>query len=357
MTEQPRNAGGARAFALGLGRCLLVPSLLGLFASPVAAQKTDIVTLANGDRITGEVERLERGRLEFSTDDAGTLYLEWDKLVRLTATTRTFDVLTTTGSRFLGSLGPGSDRVIEVVGPEGASGLRMEDVVYIQPIGASWWTKLDGSIDAGFSYTQSSGIAQLNLNSDTIFRRPGQQARVKGSLTATREDDEIDRDDRWTVELSYLREPWQRWFAVIVGRFESNESLGLELRSQVGAGVGPRLVNTNRAQMSVAGGLVVNNERGIDVEPTENVEALLVFATSYYTYDRPKTNIDVNFQYYPSLSDPGRQRVQLDAGVKRELLKDFFFSVNLYETYDSDPPNPEFDTNDVGIVMSVGWSY
>ena len=43
--------------------------------------RTDVVTLANGDRITGEVVRLERGRLEFKTDDAGTLYLEWDKLV------------------------------------------------------------------------------------------------------------------------------------------------------------------------------------------------------------------------------------------------------------------------------------
>src|SRR4029453_17665742 len=46
-----------------------------------AQGKTDVVTLANGDRITGEVVRVTRGRLEFSTDDVGTLYLEWDKLV------------------------------------------------------------------------------------------------------------------------------------------------------------------------------------------------------------------------------------------------------------------------------------
>ena len=47
---------------------------------------TDVVTLANGDRITGEIIVLERGRLEFKTDDAGTLYFEWDKLVQLVAT-------------------------------------------------------------------------------------------------------------------------------------------------------------------------------------------------------------------------------------------------------------------------------
>jgi hypothetical protein len=49
----------------------------------------------------------------------------------------------------------------------------------------------------------------------------------------------------------------------------------------------------------------------------------------YYTYDRPKTNLDINLQYHPSLSDPGRQRVQLDAGVKREFWKDMFVAVNL----------------------------
>ena len=62
-------------------------------------------------------------------------------------------------------------------------------------------------------------------------------------------------------------------------------------------------------------------------------------------------------QYYPSLSDTGRQRVQLDAGAKRELWKDFFVALNLYNTYDNRPPNPAANTNDVGIVLSIGWSY
>ena len=51
------------------------------------------VTLANGDHITGEVVRVERGRLEFKTNDAGTLYLEWDKLSSLVAN-RFVEVLT-----------------------------------------------------------------------------------------------------------------------------------------------------------------------------------------------------------------------------------------------------------------------
>jgi hypothetical protein len=327
---------------------------LSVWATTHAQGRTDVVTLANGDRITGEIVRLERGRLEFKTDDAGTLYLEWDKLSSLVST-RLVEVLTTDGRRFLGSLGPAAVRSITVV--TSAVSLQMSEVTLITPIGTSFWRQLDGSIDAGFSYTKSSGVAQLNVNSDTVYRKVASRARLTASLTQTKKDDDSGRDDRAFVEMSYLRYPWQRWFILTAGRFETNESLGLTLRSQIGASAGPRLVNSNRAQLVLGAGLAVNNEQGVDVEPTQNVEALFTFQTAFYTYDRPKTNVDISFQYYPSLSNTGRQRVQLDAGAKREFLKDLFVALNFYNTYDNRPPNPAADTNDVGIVLSIGWTY
>jgi hypothetical protein len=336
------------------GRKAIVAIALALLVSATAhAQgRTDVVTLANGDRITGEIVRLERGRLEFKTDDAGTLYLEWDKLSRLVSR-RLVEVLTTDGRRFLGSLGQAEARSITVT----SMTLQMSEVTLITPIGTGFWRQLDGSIDAGFSYTKSSGVAQLNLNSDVVYRKLASRARLTTSLTLTRKDDDSNRDDRAFVEMSFLRYPWQRWFFLTAGRFETNESLGLTLRSQIGAAAGPRLINSNRAQLVLGAGLALNDEQGVDVESTQNVEALFTFETSFYTYDRPKTNIDVSFQYYPSLSNVGRQRVQIDAGVKREFWKDLFVALNLYNTYDNRPPNPAADSNDLGIVMSIGWTY
>ncbi len=328
-----------------------------LVCTPVHAQKTDVVTLANGDRITGEVERLDRGRLEFSTDDAGTLYLEWDKLANVIAS-RVVEVVLGDGRRFLGSLGPAAPRTLAVVGPVGTITLSMPLVTIIRPIGGSFWRKLDGSVDVGFSYTRSSGVAQLNVNSDTVFQRPASRARFTASLTQTRTDDDTDDDDdRGSLEMSYLRYRWQRWFVSAAGRFERNESLGVDLRSQVGATIGPRLVNSNRAQLVMGAGLAVNDERAIDADATRNLEALFLFSWSFFTYDRPKTTIDIDLQYYPSLSNAGRHRLQLDASAKRELWKDLFVALTLYNTYDSRPPTEKADRNDVGVVLSVGWSY
>jgi Protein of unknown function, DUF481 len=340
-----------------LRTCLATVALaLSVSAAAYGQGRTDVVTLANGDRITGEVVRLERGRLEFKTDDAGTLYLEWDKLISVVAA-RFVEVLTSDGLRFLGTLERAADRTIVVATTEGPRTLPMSQVTLVTPIGTSFWRKLDGEIDAGFSYTRSSGVAQLNFNSSTVYRRPASSMRLTGSLTLTQTEDEEGRDDRGYVEASYLRYPWQRWFVAAAARFETNESLGLELRSQIAGAVGPRLVNSNRAQLTLGAGLSFNDERGVDVEPTQNVEALFVFRWSYYTYDRPKTNVDLTTQYYPSLSDIGRHRLQLDASIKREVWKDLFLSLNLYNTYDNRPPNPAANTNDVGIVVSVGWSY
>jgi hypothetical protein len=341
------------------GRAAVAIALSLAVSATVSAQpRTDVVSLPNGDRITGEVVRLDRGRLEFKTDDAGTLYLEWDKLATVVAT-RLVEVVTNDGRRFLGSLGSAATRSITVVTSEGTVSLLMPEVTIIRAIGGNFWNRLDGSVDAGYNYTQSSGVAQLNVNSDTIFQSLASQARLTASLTMTRNDEDEDdgRDDRGSLEASYLRYPWQEVFIRAVGRFETNESLGLTLRSQVGAAAGPRLVNSNRAQMTIGAGLAFNDERGVDVEPTQNVEALITFKNSFYTYDRPKTNFDISFDYYPSLSNRGRQRVQLDASVKREFFKDLFLSFNLYNSYDNRPPNPEANTNDIGFVLSIGWSY
>ena len=78
--------------------------LLALASTPALAQpKTDVITLANGDRITGEIVRLSRGRLELKTDDAGTIYIEWDNVARVQSIHQ-FEVETSNRQRLYGAL-------------------------------------------------------------------------------------------------------------------------------------------------------------------------------------------------------------------------------------------------------------
>ena len=88
------------------------------------------------------------------------------------------------------------------------------------------------------------------------------------------------------------------------------------LRSQLGGSVGRRLINSNRAQIDVGAGLVGNYEQGVDTGSARNFEGLLAFHSAYDTYDRPKTSLEATAQYYPSLNNWNRQRLQVDGSLK-----------------------------------------
>ncbi len=66
-----------------LAACVIAAGVVLHVAPAAAAPKTDVVTLVNGDRITGEIKGLEHNQLRFSTDHLGTIYVEWDKIEQL----------------------------------------------------------------------------------------------------------------------------------------------------------------------------------------------------------------------------------------------------------------------------------
>ena len=340
---------------------LLAIALVAVSGGTVwAADKTDVVTLQNGDRFTGEILNLNRGRVELKTDNAGTIEIEWDNVASIVSRRR-FTITMTDGTLLIGTLGSSTQgATVALVTDAGERRLSMLDITAIEPLGQSFWAKLAGSVGAGFNYTRSSGVSQFTLNSDTTYRRPAFVLTMKGSATLTGQSDEDADEGTGAVanaEFMYERYRGRRWFVAGATQFETNESLGLRLRSQVGGLLGARLVNTNRAQFQIGAGVTGNREQGVDVETTTNVEGLVMLKTSYYTYDRPKTNFDAAVQYYPSLSNWGRQRFHLDSSVRREILKDFYVSLNLYDTFDSAPPNPDAARNDVGVSLSLSWSF
>ena len=59
----------------------------------------------------------------------------------------------------------------------------------------------------------------------------------------------------------------------------------------------------------------------------------------------------------PSLTQTGRVRIDFDCRVRREILKDFYFSISFFDNYDSDPGVVDAERNDYGLVSSFGWAF
>ena len=246
--------------------------LLAVTALPALAQKTDVVKLVNGDTLTCEIKSLDRGRLQVSTDHLGTVNIEWDKVVAVTAK-RLFRVETTTGVRLLGPLTtttPGRVDIIEASGPVSVPAI---DVVFIAPIERGFWAKLDGSLNLGLSYTQSSGIGQFNFGASAIHRRANAQWTASASSFLTVEDDG-DETSRHAVDLAGVRYLKRRSLWLVQGGFMSNEELGYEVRATVSGAAGQFLVHSNRAVVAVAGGLSTSREVPVGGDSTQEIEAL-----------------------------------------------------------------------------------
>jgi hypothetical protein len=59
---------------------------------------------------------------------------------------------------------------------------------------------------------------------------------------------------------------------------------------------------------------------------------------------------------FPSITDAGRVRADLEIGLRRELVTDLFIELSVYDSYDSKPPEDGTD-NDYGIVTSLGYTF
>ena len=132
----------------------------------------------------------------------------------------------------------------------------------------------------------------------------------------------------------------------------------MKLRSQVGGAYQRRLVQTNVVLFGVLAGAVVNREEFLDDTPgRNNLEGALAAELEWFTFDYPKTDVTSTFVFFPSLTDRGRSRMELDARVRRELVSDFFFNVTFRNSSDSDPPSENAARNDYSVVTSFGWSF
>jgi hypothetical protein len=347
---------GAAAWTRGALVRALTCVGLALGASPAQGAKTDVVVLRNGDHLTGEVDQLDRGRLSFKTDDMGTLEIEWDEVASVSALAL-FDVDDIHGRRYVGSLEPGAlPGEIRILSLAGARTVSLASIVRIRRLGASFWKQLDGSVDVGASYTSASELLKVDLAAKLSRERPGYQISADASSTLSSQPD-VEETRRSTLSLAYERRFRKRWVALVQGQLEQNRELGFDLRSSAAAGGGRYLVQSQRDQLLAALGLSVNRERPTEGEVTTNVETIALLRYDRFAYDFPRVDISVVAAGYASLSDGGRYRLELDARLKRELVKDFYATLRGYESYDRRPATQGAARSDYGITFALGWSF
>jgi hypothetical protein len=317
------------------------------------------VRFGGGDRLTGEVKGLERGKLSFDTDATGTIGIEWEN-VESVASSEFFEVWTTAGVRHFGTLAEGREQgLVNVTSPDGVVELTMAEVVSIAEIEQSFIDSIDLDIRAGYSFSKASEISQLSTGLDYSRRRERRFLQAGFDADSSDSAGGEEQSDRAQAGVQYYYLLQDRWLAGGFMSLESNDELDLDLRRSIGGAGGRVLRQSNSNRIQVLGGLVLTEERAsaeLESRRDSTVEGLFAADLEWFRFDTPELDITMRFELYPSLSDTGSYRTSFDTDFKWEIVNDLFWAFTIYHRYENDPLADGSGT-DYGVTTSLGWEF
>ena len=182
-------------------RTVILSSALLLAAPAWARQKTDVIVMKNGDRMTGEIKALDQDTLYVSLSYViSTMSVDWSEVARLESK-QLFIVRTQDGSVYTGTLNMAETpagrpvKIQEVETPEKELEIDSSRVVEMAEIGEKFWQRFNGGLNSGITYSKANQATQYNLGLQAEYLRPRWSASVNvtsnltgssGVTTATR---------------------------------------------------------------------------------------------------------------------------------------------------------------------------
>jgi hypothetical protein len=345
-------------------RLLLLIAIL-VFAAPLfAREKTDVLVMKNGDRMTCEVKGLSAGVLSVSFDYiSGTSSVQWSKVARLESN-QLFIVKTEDGSVYTGRLNttetpagqPVEIQIVET--PKEKVVLDRPKIVGMSQTSEKFWQRFNGEISFGSMYSKGNQTTQYNLGSQTEYLRErwNAAANFSSNLSSSNGATASTRNNLQLNVSRLLR--WDNYFYSGLTSFLQSSVQGIKLQTTLGGGIGRYLKNTNHANITLLGGIgwqSTNYTEGIMPQNTQNL-AVAVIAGEVQLFKFNKTNVNVTATVLPALSEPGRVHFDMNAAYYVKLFSNLKWNVSFYGDWDNQPP-PGFSGSDYGTSSGLSWTF
>ena len=350
-------------------RLILLAGALFFSTSIFARDKTDVLVMKNGDRMTCQIKGLESGVLYVSFDYIdGTTSVEWAKVARLESN-ELFIVKTEDGSVYTGRLNtaesaagrPVQIKIVEI--PEGEAPEKevvfdSPQIVSIVETSDKFWRRFNGELSFGVIYSKGNDSTQYTLGSQTMYLRErwSAEANLNSNLSSSTGTSASTRN---SLDLSAKRLlPWNKYFYSGLGSFLQSSAQGIKLQTSVGGGLGRYFKDTNRSKISLLGGLSwqsTDYHPGLVPVNRQNLVAAVIAADiNAFRFD--KTNLSVVATLFPALSEPGRVRFNTNASYYIKLFSNLSWNVSFYGSWDNRPP-PGLSGSDYGTSSGLSWTF
>lgn len=346
----------ARIFAL----------LLSLFlAAPLFARdKSDVIVMRNGDRVTCEIKSLDADTLFISVDYIlNTLSVDWSKVDHVESK-QLFIVKTQDGLVYTGALStpttPGARpvkiQILEV--SDTKVDLEKTQIIKMDQTSNNFWERFNGNIGMGVSYNKGNQSTQYNLNSAVNYPRERWMASASyDSILSSNTGATVSTRNELNLQSQRLLR-WNNWYYAGLADFLQSSVQGIQLQSSLGGAVGRYLKNNDRVVISVFGGLVwqrIDYQENTLPSPTQNVASGLVGSEVKLFYFN-KSNLLINTTLLPAVSEPGRVHFNLNTTYYVKLWSKLTWNISFYGNWDNRPP-PGFAGSDYGTSSGLTWKF
>ncbi len=313
----------------------------------------DEVLLASGNRISGQVRSLSRGELSFRIAGIGTVDINWSSVESL-KTAQVLDIDLSSGEHLSGSISTTAEGKLSVLTEAGPKIIEKADAIRFTRVGATVRARTSGEADFGLNFYTAGGH-ELDWVLNGEIQNRTQHYLTEASLAANiRQTGGDTARDRLRLTFDSRRYFADRWFAIGLTEAENDQSLDLDSRFLVGLAGGRTLIQTNRNLFSLYGGFAYTRENYRAVATDSNPEALGTLEWDIFAI-AGDTDLLTKATTYLGLNNNARTRVQFTTSLRRELKGNFFWSMNLFEEYDSAPPNG-YPRSDFGASLTIGYA-
>lgn len=324
-----------------------------LLLTTISLAQTDSLVMTNGDVLEGEIKSMNKGVLSIETPYSDKDFaIKWIEIKEVYSTTR-FLVTLQDGRRFTALLKTNQEGKIAIEDQNGLiSETTLDEVVDLVGLKSAFWSRVDASIDLGFSFTKANnlkqGTTQLSggylgdkWSTDlffNVFRS------IQDSIEPTR------RNEAGINYKFYLQDDWYLMTDI---NYLSNTEQALRARYTAKVGAGKFLVHSNQSYWAAGGGLSLNVENFTNDTPRRN-SAEAYGGTELNLFDTGDLSLFSTLYVYPSLTESGRFRSDFKIDTKYEFANDFYVKFNLTLNYDNRPAITGNETDYV-YGISIGW--
>ena len=348
----------------------------------------DEVLLANGDRLTGTVVAKEGDELIFKTSYAGQIKIAWGQVVRVTteapmslvladqslAQARVIGVApkapapgridgrseTAAGTAADPGSAPPQDAQPQAEKPAERTDpapVPVDAITYINAgpgidlLGIRW----KGRINIGGNGTRgNSRTDNLRIEGEAVAREQRNRWTIAGVFDRGKDRDTITRHNaRLSGKYDLFINP--RWYGYALVSFEKDRFRDIDRRDTIGAGIGHQLIDTERTDLALEGGLNYVHTN-FDLARDERYPA----ARWAVKYDQRLFGTEMqvfhNHEILSDITDFERTFVRSQTGLRLPLLRQLMATAQLNVDFDNKPASDKLKSDRV-YLFTVGYHW